>query len=286
MSSSAPIDEPPRIWWDGALLPAGAALVPAHSQGHLWGRGLFETIAVYNGRPFALTRHLARLRSGAARLALQLPEDSVLQAAIAAVLAGCSAELHRLRITLTGGESPGLTLVEESGHLLIQLTSVPFTPPEASLVTVPWRQNEFSPLAGIKSTSYAGNAVALAWAQERGATEALFLNTAGDLCEGAVSNIFIVRNGAVLTPFLDAGCLPGVTRALVLELCLQLGRSSSEKALTPSDLGSADEVFLTSSLRGVLPVRTVDRRAFGAPGPVTAELADALASLRGSLTDP
>ena len=279
-------NHPAKVWWDGELLPAAAAFVPAASTGHLWGRGVFETILVHEGQPFALTRHLARLRAGAARLALELPDDPSLQTAIAAVLTGCPQGIHRLRLTLTGGETPGLSLTPEPGHLLIQLGTVPPIAPHARLLTVPWRRNEFSPLAGLKSTSYAENAVALAWACERGATEALFLNTAGDLCEGAVSNLFIVRDGIVLTPFPDAGCLPGITRAIVLELCAMLGRPTMERALPPSELDSADEIFLTNSLRGIVPALTVDRRTFKASGPVILELAAALADLRGRLPDP
>ena len=275
-----------RVWLDGQLLPADAAFLPAHSQGHLWGRGLFETIAVHGGQPFALTRHLARLRDAAPRLALQLPDDATLHAAIAALLVNCPKHPQRLRLSLTGGETPGLALDPEPGHLLLQLTPAPFCLPEATMLTVPWRRNEFSPLAGVKSTSYAENAVALAWASQRGATEALFLNTAGELCEGAVSNLFLVRHGAVFTPFADAGCLPGITRSLVLELCRHLGLEAHQKALTPADLSSADQVFITNSIRGIVPVLSVDHDHFDAPGPITTALTDALIDLRNRLPDP
>lgn len=277
---------PSLVWWNGRILPESEALVPAISQGWLWGRGLFESIAVRDGRPLALTRHLTRLRAGATRLGLEPPDDDTLHAAINAVLTDCPPALHRLRLTLAGGESPGLALTPEPGHLLIRLIPVPPPGPEATLLTVPWRRNEFSPLSGIKSTSYAENAIALAWAKDRGATEALFLNTAGDLCEGAVSNLFLVRDGTVLTPSLGSGCLPGITRSLILDLCPQLGLPFLEKALRPADLAAADEVFLTNSLHGLLPVLKADHHPFDDPGPVTARLMAARDDLLQRLPDP
>lgn len=277
---------PPLVWWDGQLVEESAALVPAISQGVLWGRGVFETIAVRQGQPFALTRHLARLETGAARLGLQPPDGTVLRKAIAAVCAAAPPELHRLRITLTGSEKAGLSLTPEPGHLLIRLLPAPPSPSVATLLTVPWRRNEFSPLNGVKATSYAENAVALAWARDRGATEALFLNTGGDLCEGAVSNLFLIRQGTLLTPSLNSGCLPGITRSLILGLCPQLGLPCLEKALTPADLAAAGEVFLTNSLQGILPVETCDDRPLAAPGSLTTRLMEALQDLRHRLPDP
>ena len=276
----------PHVWWDGQLRPEAEALIPAISQGLLWGRGLFETIAVREGLPFALTRHLDRFRTGAARLALQPPDDSILRGAITAVLANAPPEHHRLRITLTGGESSGLVLTPEPGHLLIRLTPVSPGATQVSLLTVPWRRNEFSPLSDLKCTSYAENALALAWAIERGATEGLFLNSAGDLCEGTVSNLFLVRGGTVLTPAIGSGCLPGITRSLILDLASQLGLPCIQKALTPADLAAADEVFLTNSIHGVRPAASCDRHHFHCPGPVTLQLTAALEDMRQRLPDP
>mgnify|MGYP000111276347 CR=1 FL=1 len=277
---------PPLVWWDGQLVDETAALVPAISQGSLWGRGVFETIAVRQAQPFALTRHLARLHAGAARLGLQPPDEPLLREAVTAVCAACPPGLHRLRITLTGAEKPGLSLDPEPGHLLIRLLPAAPAPPAAALLTTPWRRNEFSSLCGIKATSYAENALALAWAQDRSATEALFLNTGGDLCEGSVSNLFLIHQGTVLTPSLNSGCLPGITRSLILELCPQLGIPCVEKALAPADLCTAGEVFLTNSIQGILAVETCDHRSLPAPGPLTTRLTAALQDLSDRLPDP
>ncbi len=281
--SSSPLSDLPPVWWNGRLVPESEAVVATTCQGWLWGRGLFETIAVRQGQTLALTRHLARFRAGAERLALQPPDEDTLRQAIFAVLTNCPPGLHRLRLTLTGGDTPGLSLTPETGHLLIRRQPAADPPVESTLVTVPWRRTEFSVLSAVKSTCYAENAVALAWAQAKGA---LFLNTAGDLCEGAVTNLFLVRNGTVLTPSPGSGCLPGIARSLILDLCPQLGLSCQEKALVPADLMQADEVFLTNSLHGVLPVSAADQRSLASPGPVTAALAAALADLLHRLPDP
>lgn len=277
---------PAPVWWNGALRPESEAQLSVNSQGWLWGRGLFETLAVRDGQVLALSRHLARFESSAVRLSLAPPERTILEDAIAAVLTDCPPGLHRLRITLTGAESPGLSLDPTPGHLLIRRQPAAEPPENSILLTVPWRRNEFSALSGIKSTSYAENPIALAWAKARGATEALFLNTAGDLCEGAVTNLFLVHNDTVLTPFTGSGCLPGITRSLVLELCRQLGIPCQEKALLPAQLTQATEVFLTNSLHGILPVTQTDQRPLPLLNPITRQLQEALTDLLTRLPDP
>lgn len=135
----------------------------------------------------------------------------------------------------------------------------------AFVVVVPWPRNECSALAGAKTISYAENVVALAWAEARGADEALFLNLAGNLCEGTGSNVFVALDGRLLTPPLSAGCLAGVTRALLLETF------EAEEADVPSaSLGDVSEAFLTSTARGIQPISILDGRSFGdLPGPLT-----------------
>ena len=145
--------------------------------------------------------------------------------------------------------------------------------PPTEVVVVPWRRNEHSAIAGLKTTSYAENVIALAHAHERGAGEALFLNTAGDLCEGTGTNVFLVLDGELVTPPLSSGCLAGITRALVIELT-----GAAERPITGDALSAASEVFLTSSTREVQPV--------GQPGPVTSEAAAALRALIERDLDP
>jgi branched-chain amino acid aminotransferase len=133
----------------------------------------------------------------------------------------------------------------------------------------------------VKSTSYAENVLALHWAKERGASEALFANCAGQLCEGTGSNVFVVKDGQITTPSLASGCLAGITRELVIEWC------NVDEQDGPIDvLADADEVFITSSTRDVHPVSRIDDRQLQAPGPVTAQVRHRFAALAASNPDP
>ena len=162
----------------------------------------------------------------------------------------------RLRVTYTSGPGP-LGSDRGPGPCTLLAVAAPGTPwPEtARVITSPWPRNERGPLAGVKSTSYAGNAVALAAAKRAGASEALLGNTRGELCEGTGSNVFLVRDGVVVTPPLSSGCLAGITRELVLEWF-----PAEEGVLALDALLGADEIFLTSSTRNVHPVSRVDDR--------------------------
>ncbi len=159
--------------------------------------------------------------------------------------------------------------------------------PTIDVAIAPWPRSERSALAGIKSISYAENVKALAWAHDHGAGEAVFANLAGDLCEGTGTNLFLVRAGRVLTPPLSAGCLSGVTRGLVLELCARLGMPAAEEPLPSSALPLAEEAFLTSTTREVQPISRVDDTKLpSAPGPVTDRLAAAFSRLVDEDPDP
>jgi len=158
----------------------------------------------------------------------------------------------------------------------------PAWPPAADVAVSPWPRNERSPLAGVKSTSYGENVVALAHARESGAGEAVFANLAGRLCEGTGTNVFVGLGGRLLTPPLSSGCLAGVTRELVLELVEVV-----EDDLPLAALASADEAFLTSSTRDVQPIRSVGWSPLpGCPGPLTQAAAEAFRALVARNDDP
>ena len=182
---------------------------------------MFEAVKVVEGHPFALTRHLRRLGRSAAGLGLPAPDETRVREAVSAVLAGSEAPLGRLRITYTGGPAPmgSGRAAHATPTLVVALGPLaPRTTPSAA-VTVPWPRNKRGALAGLKTTSYAENVVALAYAAERGGDEAIFANLAGHLCEGTGSNVFYVVDGELRTPTLASGCLAGITRELLLEWC-------------------------------------------------------------------
>jgi branched-chain amino acid aminotransferase len=281
------------VWIDGTLRADDSATVSVFDHGFTVGDGVFETAKVVAGRPVALTRHLRRLARCALALGLPTLDEAYVRRGIAAVLgAGEGPDLGRLRITYTGGLAPlGSDRGGVGPTLVVALVPTPPWPPSAAAVTVPWVRNERSAIAGLKTTSYAENVVALAYARERGASEAIFANTAGQLCEATGSNIFVVYGDRVLTPPLSAGCLAGITRELLLEWCGEStpsGVKSVEEAdLAIADVADADEVFLTSATRDVQPLHALDGRPLpGADGTVSRACADMFAARITATPDP
>ncbi|MEU5057537.1 MULTISPECIES: aminodeoxychorismate lyase [unclassified Streptomyces] len=257
-----------KIWLDGTLQDLEAARVSVFDHGLTVGDGIFETVKSVDGKPFALTRHLDRLARSARGLGLPEPDLDEVRRACDAVLEANPMSLGRLRITFTGGLSPlGSDRGEHGPTLVVALGETARRPDSTATVTVPWTRNERGALTGLKTTSYAENVVALARAREQGASEALFANTVGRLCEGTGSNVFVVLDGEIHTPPVVSGCLAGITRALAVEWT-----GAKETDLPLDVLERADEIFLTSTLRDVQSVHRVDGRELpGAPGPVTAK---------------
>lgn len=257
-----------KLWVNGGLHDAETALVSVLDHGLTVGDGIFETVKAVRGETFALTLHLERLTRSALGLGLPAPDLDEVRRACAAVLEANPMELGRLRITYTGGLSPlGSERGDAGASLVVALGETGRRPDSTAVITVPWTRNERGALTGLKTTSYAENVVALARAREQGASEALFGNTVGRLCEGTGSNVFVVVDGQLLTPPVSSGCLAGITRALAVEW------TGAQEADLPLDvLDSAEEIFLTSTLRDVQAVHRVDGRELSpAPGPITAK---------------
>jgi branched-chain amino acid aminotransferase len=260
-----------RFWVShaGGLVDASDARVSVLDHGFTVADGVFETLKVTGGEAFALTRHIDRLERSAAAMALPAPDrDAVFDAVRETVDANAPllGDLGRLRITYTAGDAPlGSDRGETGPTLVVAVSAMKPWPESAAVITVPWPRNERSPLAGVKSTSYAENVLALARAHDHGAGEALMPDTQGRLCEGTGSNVFLVLDGRLITPTLASGCLAGVTRDLVLEWV-----GAEEVDVPMSALEDAEEVFITSSTRDVQPVHRVDSRSLVAPGPLTA----------------
>ena len=275
-----------QVWLNDHLEAGDQARVSVFDRGFSVGDGVFETLKVTDGAAFALTRHLNRLVQSAHGMGLQIPAVELVRDGVEQLLAANAQvfpELSRLRIQLTAGS--GLAGSERSGGeptLVITQTAATVWPETSAVITVPWTRNEHSPIAGFKTTSYADNVVALARANAVGATEALFANTQGDLCEGTGSNVFVVVGDRLITPPLSSGCLPGITRALVLEWI-----GAEETAVPMSVLREADEVFITSSTRDISPVHSIDGQLVThAPGPVTSAAQKVFAMRMSQTLDP
>jgi len=267
-----------KVWLNGAVVDEADARLSVLDHGVTVGDGAFETLRVYAGRPFSVDRHLERLAASAAGLGLPPISMESVRAGIAAVVSANELGDAALRVTLTSGPGPtGSARGEGPPTIVVSSSAAPDWAPTSSVWVAPWPRNERGAMVGIKTTSYAENVVALAWSRERGGDEALLVNLAGNLCEGTGSNLFVVVNDRLLTPPLSAGCLAGVTRALILEASV----GAEEADLSRADLAGATEAFLTSSTRHVHPIATVDGHPLtAAPGPHTTEAAVAFAALR------
>ncbi len=277
-----------RAWVDGHLVDPSQPSVPALDHAVTVGDAAFETLKVEQGQPFAWTRHTRRLEHTMAGLGLPAPDlDRVREGCEAVLAAAGTLDFGRLRYTVTGGAGPlGSDRGESALRYVVTCGPQPRPPRAAVLATVPWVRNERSATAGLKTTSYAENVVALARAKEQGAIEAIFANTRDELCEGTGTNIVLVRDGRLVTPPLSSGCLAGVTRALALEWAAGAGIEVVEEPIPLATAHEADEVFVTSSTKNVLPVERWDDVRYAAPGPVTARVAAIFAARSRETPDP
>lgn len=251
-----------EIWCNYNWLSAANYPGAAQDRGAFLGLGLFETMLAIDGRLVFADRHLARLHQSCARLGwtCDLPE-----------LPEIAAELltrnqldrgnARLRLIVTAGSGPHNDLVPGADRL-VWLAAFPAVAAANSLTVglSPWPRNERSPLAGLKTSCYAENLVALDHARRLGFDEIIFLNTCGQLCEAATANLFLVKNGELLTPSLDSGCLPGIGREVICEIAGKNGIRIDQRPLSAAELVAADEIFLSSATRGPMIVRKYQER--------------------------
>jgi branched-subunit amino acid aminotransferase/4-amino-4-deoxychorismate lyase len=277
------------VWVNGQLLSGrGTGLSPL-DRGFTLADGLFETMRAYDGVAFRLREHLTRLRAGARRLALALPEQlerDVFVALHAARDAGRGDA--NVRVTVSRGVgAPGVAPpADAEPTVVIAVAPLPSFSPSLyddgiSAILASGRRNERAMTAGLKTLAYTDNVVALAQARSAGADDALFLDTEGHLCEATSSNLFLAIDGALVTPAISCGALPGITRAAVLELARAAGDRVEERVVGPEELAAAEEAFLTSSVRELVPLVRVNgtRIGRGVPGPATRRLRAAYAQL-------
>lgn len=260
-----------KVFFNGELIDREAARIDPGDRGLTLADGLYETIKVQGGDPLRTDAHLARLRGGAAVIGLVLP-DGDLALALKEVAAANNINQGVLRLTLTRGSPRDphargiLPPLDPQPTLLITGTPQDLTPPEGvrAIIATCTRRNEHSPLSRIKTTNCLDGILAAQEAKQRKADDALLLNTAGNLAEAAVANLFLVLDGRAVTPPIEDGALPGVMRAAVIKA---LG--AAEQTLAPDALENASEAFLTSAL-GIRPLIEVDGVAIGSgvPGPV------------------
>ena len=271
------------VWVDGALVDREHATVSIDDLGLLYGAACFETMRAYGGVVHRLDRHLARLEGGFAALGLAAPPRALLAEAIEQTLQANELREARIRLTVTPGRGIGRPDLRtaSSPTVIVVAEPAPADLEPARVVVSSQRVDPARPLAQAKTTSYLVSLVALAEARAAGGDEALLLDPLGNVAEAATSNVFIVAHGAVLTPPLHSGALPGVTRETVLECARDLGLPVQETEVWQAVVASADEVLLTNSIAGVRGVASITPwwTAAYAPGPITLRLREAYEAL-------
>ncbi|HEX8397060.1 MAG TPA: aminotransferase class IV [Pyrinomonadaceae bacterium] len=237
------------VVYNGKILKAGDANLPAASSAALYGRGVFTTLAIYNRQPFLLSEHSRRLRAHAAKINLDLSEISGFEETLFDLIAANKIETGRARITLF--EASGGSLWNFSSELktsvLITTADRKETINDLILNVSPLSVNSASPLAGVKSCNYLENLLALEMAKAQGCTEAVRLNERGETASACLANLFWTKNGRIFTPRLETGALAGTTRNLIFDLAKNLNLQISETAAGIDALRAADEIFLTSA---------------------------------------
>lgn len=287
------------VYVNGKIAPANEAVVPVYDHGFVYGEGVYETLRTYNRVPFLYDRHIRRLRRSAEALILDVPfDDESLLRAIEQTMdaAGIGARDDAyIRVLLTRGVGELTYDPKATPNPTTVIIVKPFEPPAArvfndgirvSLVDI-LRNHPQSVNPAIKSNNLLNNAMAMQLAYRRGADEALMCNYRGELSECSQANVFLVRGGVAVTPKTSAGLLDGVTRTFMFEVGKDVGVDVREEVLFPSDLASADEMFLTSTTRELSPVVRVDDQVIGSgkPGPVTQKLLAGYRTRAGKITE-
>ena len=272
---------------NGRIGDAREPLISVFDHGFLYGEGVYETLRTYDRVPFLFDRHLRRLRASAQMIALPVPLDDRellerVEVTMATMAAPAGSGEAYIRILVTRGVGDLSYDLSATPTPSVVIIVKPFVAPPArtieqgiTVATVSVLRNHPSsvnPL--IKSNNLLNNALAMQEAIRKGAEEAVMCNYRGELAECSQSNLFIVRGGAALTPALDAGLLPGITRGFVFEIGREIGVPVTEAALRLDDLLGADEAFVTGTTRELTPVVRVDDRMIGTgkPGPITRRL--------------
>lgn len=249
-------------WVDGALVPRAQAAIPIDDFAVRYGAACFETMLARHDRVFRLDAHLDRLMQGLTAMRVQPPDRVQLRAAVDATLhAAALAEASvRLTVTAGSGHAPDLRNAQQP-RVIVTVDAAPSAPAAARLRITTVRIDAHRPLAAVKTAQFLPYLLARLEAQEAGADDALLLNGAGLVAEAASANIFVAQDGRLLTPNIASGALPGITRAAVIGAATAAGIEARETAITLDTLAQADEVFLTSSVRGIQRVSQID----GAP---------------------
>ena len=272
-----------KVAIDGKVVDPDEARVSVFDRGFLYGDSVFEVYRTYAGAPFAEREHLERLARSAARIMIPMPASiETLASEVRATLEAAGEGDWYVRVIVTRGTGPLTYDPTTARSPLRVIIAAPVSVPPAEryergiavALLEASRPTDDVRAAGAKASNYLANLLAVHEAQQRGAQEALMLGREGQILEGASSNLFIVKGGKVRTPEPQPGILVGITRATVIAAAAEEGIEVIEGEVRPEDLFGADEAFVTSSIREVMPVVSAEGRTIGdgRPGPVTRRL--------------
>lgn len=267
-----------KVFLNDKLVDIEEAGISVSDSGLLYGAGLFETMRSYNGVVFSLRDHLDRLFFSANALSIKPPHRKFITEAIYKVLKENKLTDARLRLTLTGGP---MVVSEEQRRPTLLITAAKLVPyPDeyykngVMVVLCPFRQNPFEPTCGHKTTSYFSRIMALKWAHQRKAAEAIWFTVDNHLAEGCISNVFLVKDSVLYTPPIETPVLAGVARKTVCQIAVKNSIKLVEKNLFIDDCLAADEAFLTNVIMQIMPINSIEKHTVGKgkPGPVTKKL--------------
>jgi branched-chain amino acid aminotransferase len=270
------------IYLNGDLIPGSQAKLSPFNFGFLYGYGLFETMRSYSGAIFRLDRHLARLHEAAETLGIARELTNFdLETACHDVLKANNLSEARIRLMVTAGEGDIIPNPDTCSDITVFIVAQKLVPLSAEsyrqgskAILSSYRRNSRSPLSRLKSTSYLENVLARHEAREAGVDEAVLLNETGFVAEGSSTNIFLLSCQMLITPSIESGALPGITRETILELAKSMGIMTVVKQAELGELQTAREAFLTNSILEIMPLTRLDNKPIGSgkPGPVTQQL--------------
>jgi branched-chain amino acid aminotransferase len=257
------------VYLNAKLLPRSQARISPFDHGFLYGYGLFETMRAYSGHIFRLSAHVERLTRSAAQLSIPLSASELKKACYDTLKANKLSDA-RIRLTVSMGEGEATPDPPKRPRPTVLIIATNYTPPSDKVyrrgyraIVASMRQNSQSPISRLKTSNYLNSILARKEAKEKGADEAILLNDKGFLSEGSASNIFVVSKGKLITPNEESGCLPGITRRVVIELATALSIRVTERQIRLEELLNADEAFFTSSLIEMMPLTKVDGKTIG-----------------------
>ncbi|MDD5005001.1 MAG: aminotransferase class IV [Candidatus Omnitrophica bacterium] len=251
----------PYVWLDNKIISFKDIDIPFCDEGFLYGQGLFETMRSYDGQVFLLDRHIRRLINSCKIMDIAAPDKNLLKKAVLNTAKKNKLDCAYIRLNVwKKNKKTGIFVFTKDMDFYSRKD---YAHGFSAVIFKDIRQNEYSPLVKVKSLNHYFYILLTKMAKAKNADEAIILNDKGGVCEGSRSNIFIIKKGIISTPAINSGCLPGITREIIMEIAKQLSWDLRETEIKPEDLFASDEAFLTNSLIEVMPLTKINAKIIG-----------------------